>query len=94
MSAACMCYTYAFICGRVANYSWQLMILISPDFTCIRVLHFQIKCLMVCLVCLRVLHHHQPSAQSHLILQGSKITFSEVNYSEVGYFRLFVFYMR
>lgn len=41
---------------------------------------------MVCLVCLRVLHHHQPSAQSHLILQGSKITFSEVNYSEVVFF--------
>lgn len=50
---------------------------------------------MVCLVRLRVLHHHQPSAQSHLILQGSKITFSEVNYSEVGvFFRLFLFYMQ
>lgn len=45
MSAACMCSTYAFICGRVANYSWQLMIFISPDFTCIRALHFQIKSL-------------------------------------------------
>lgn len=49
---------------------------------------------MVCLVRLRVLHHHQPSAQSHLILQGSKITFSEVNYSEVGLFSFVFFYMQ